>query len=135
MDKEIKDQISYDDWEFEMIEKVKSYPHHIRRINNPSEAIQLAAVTSNPRSVHFIKKPTEKVKLAVVRQNGRFIENFVRRKNIFTTIYPSEAVQIEAVKNLPGYYPGYDNFVKEYINSTKAIELYNKLKKVRAIIK
>lgn len=47
---------------------------------------------------------------------------------------PSEAEQLSFVQNLKYTY-NYDDFVYKYINSPKAIKLYQKLKEVYKVIK
>jgi len=79
--------------EKEQIRLVKYDPDNIKEIENPSEAVQLAAVKRNGYAIRHIENPSEKVQLAAVQQNGnalRFIKN------------PSEAVQLQAVKQDDG---------------------------------
>jgi len=62
----------------------------IRYIENPSKAMQLAAVGDRGLAIQFIKNPSEAVQIAAVNSDGfaiRYIEN------------PSEAVQLAAVEN------------------------------------
>jgi len=68
----------------------KTYAIHY--IKNPSEEMQLAAVTQDgyANAIHYIKNPSEAVQLAAVTQNGGVIQYI---KN------PSEAIQLAAVKN------------------------------------
>lgn len=57
-------------------------------IDNPSEKVQLAAVTNNGNAIEYIENPSEEMKLAAVAENSltiRHIDN------------PSEAVQLAAV--------------------------------------
>ena len=61
-------------------------------INNPSEAVQLAAVRENGLLIMHIPNPSEAVQLAAVQRNGEALELI---KN------PSEAVQIAAVEENP----------------------------------
>jgi len=69
---------------------VKEYPNAIRRIKNPTEAVQIAAVRANGDLIQIIDNPSEAVQIAAILQDGdaiRYIEN------------PSEAVQLAAVNN------------------------------------
>jgi hypothetical protein len=77
--------------EREKIDMVAYDGFKIRYIDNPSEAVQLAAVSQigYANAIGSINKPTEKVQLVAVNQHGSsilFIDN------------PSEAVQLAAVK-------------------------------------
>lgn len=58
-------------------------------IKDPSLEVQLAAVKERGDAIKYIKNPSEEIQLAAVMQNGHTIE---RIKN------PSEAVQLAAVK-------------------------------------
>lgn len=95
--------------EEEQIEFVKKLWYNIKYIDDPSEVVQLEVVKRFPNCGFII----------------RYIKN------------PTNKAQIEAVKNF--YYDGderdYDEFVNKYIKYKKAINLYNKLKSVKKIIK
>ena len=52
--------------EKELIEKVKDNPEYIKEIENPSEAVQLAAVTLDGYVIKHIKNPSEAVQLAAL---------------------------------------------------------------------
>jgi hypothetical protein len=96
---------------------------NIEYIKNPSEYVQIAAVKNYPSAISCIKKPTEKVKLIAVRKNCITIRLINK---------PSEKLQIEAVKGMANY----KNIARtdKYITSSKALELYEKLKIVKNII-
>lgn len=79
--------------------------------NMPEES-QLAAVSQNPAFIKYLYKPSEKVQIEAV-------------KNID---YSSEQIDMWDYKYSHKYY------ISRYITSTKAIELYDKLKKVGKII-
>lgn len=84
--------------------------HAIRYIENPSEAVKIAAVEANGFSIQFIQNPSEDVQMAAVKQNAYAIgyiyapskavqlaavsENW---RAISLIKYPSEAVQLAAV--------------------------------------
>jgi ribosomal protein S16 len=61
---------------------------------DPSEDVQLAAVTNYGMSISYIKNPSENVQLAAVGQNGDMIKHIIKKG-----IVPSDDVQIAAVKN------------------------------------
>jgi len=61
----------------------------IQYLKNPSEAIQLQAVQQNGWSIRYLKNPSEAVQLAAVQQNRSVIQYI---KN------PSEAIQLAAVQ-------------------------------------
>jgi hypothetical protein len=78
--------------EEQLIQKVKQSAIYIQYINEPSEAVQSAAVNTYGCSILFIKNPSEKIKLEAVNNNG------------FAIIYiknPSKEVQQAAVKQNP----------------------------------
>jgi hypothetical protein len=80
--------------EHQQLKKVKIDPSIIREIENPSEAVQLAAITLGPHwtiDYLYINKidPSEEVKLAAVQKNGHALE-YIK--------YPSESVQLAAVE-------------------------------------
>jgi hypothetical protein len=92
-----------------------------------SEESQMSIVKNNPTDIHYIKNTTEKVQLEVIKIDSSYMY-FIKK--------PFESVQIEAVKNLDYKYIK-DNaiYVKKYITSQKALELYEKLKNAHKIIK
>lgn len=64
----------------------------IRFVNEPSQALMLAAVNSYATSIRYIKNPPEKIQLVSVKwepQNIQFIDN------------PTEKIQLFAVRNQP----------------------------------
>lgn len=72
---------------------VSNYPVEIRKIKNPSEEVQMAAVTVNGDALQYIKNPSPAVQLAAVKEYApaiQYIEN------------PSEELQMVAVKSSPG---------------------------------
>ena len=75
------------------IELVKDDANNIKRIKNPSEAVQLAAVQKQGHSIEYIINkgitPSETVQLAAVKQTGYAIEHIDN---------PSEAVQLAAIE-------------------------------------
>ena len=93
------------------IDALKGWADNIKYINNPSEAVQLAAVKEKGYdtcyALEHIKNPSEAVQLAAVKEYGdaiKFIKN------------PSEAVQLAAVKE--------DSRAFQYINNpSKAVQL------------
>jgi hypothetical protein len=48
--------------ELTLLADVLGFPYHIRKIENPSEIIQLAAIHKSDSMIHHIKNPTKKVK-------------------------------------------------------------------------
>jgi hypothetical protein len=89
------------------IEYVQKDYQRIRRIVNPSEAVQLAAVNSNAYSFKYIKNPSEAVQLAAVSKVGSTIRYC---KN------PSNLVLTTALKN-QGFVNNeekYESFIKKY---------------------
>lgn len=73
---------------------IKIDPKKLREIKDPSEELQLAAISENPEvfaalCAFRVKQPSETVQLAAVSKLGR---------NIFFIKKPSEAVQLAAVK-------------------------------------
>jgi len=60
----------------------------IEHIKNPSEQVQMAAVSESGWAIEYIKNPSEQVQMAAVKKDGRAIEHI---KN------PSEQVQMAAV--------------------------------------
>ena len=75
--------------EQEQIEWVKRFPLKLNRIENPSEAVQLAAVQSDGWAISYIENPSEASQLAAVQQDGTAIEWI---KN------PTDEVQLAAVQ-------------------------------------
>jgi len=79
----------------------------IEFIDNPSEALQLAAVERHGYAIQYIKNPSEALQLTAVNKNGyviRYIKN------------PSEALQLAAVKQ--------DRYAIRYIkNPSEAVQL------------
>ncbi len=81
------------DWntkpEKQQITMVKRNGFNIKKITNPSEAVQIAAVTNNGNAIHTIINmgiiPKEAVQLAAVKQNPHMIRSLEN---------PSEAVQM-----------------------------------------
>jgi hypothetical protein len=71
------------------IAKIKNNPFDIRNIRNPSEQLQLFAVSLAGDVIQYIKNPTEKVQLAAVNKNPFDIKYIIN---------PSEEVQLAAVK-------------------------------------
>ena len=65
---------------------------NIRHIDNPSPAIQLAAIQQNPNALKFIKDPADAIKTAALKIDGSIITLI---KN------PSEAMRVLAVKTSP----------------------------------
>ena len=61
----------------------------IQYIKNPSEAVQLAAVTQSGHVIQWIKNPSEAVQLAAVTENGNAIQCIEN---------PSEKMQLAAVR-------------------------------------
>jgi hypothetical protein len=86
------------DWnirtEDQQLDMVNNVVGGIRSIDNPSEAVQLAAVTRNGFSLEYIKNkhPSELVQLAAVKNYGFAIQWILN---------PSEAVQLAAVRQNP----------------------------------
>jgi hypothetical protein len=78
--------------EQDQILAVKTHMDHLRNIKNPSEAVQLAAVSSNGHSIYHIMDkgivPSEAVQLAAVSSVGEVVGDLTD---------PSEAVQLAAV--------------------------------------
>ena len=60
----------------------------IQFIENPSEKVQLAAINQNENALNYIKNPSEQVQLTSVNQNG---------KTLYYIKNPSEKVQLAAV--------------------------------------
>lgn len=86
--------------EAEQIASVSRRPWDIEKIKNPSEQVQLAAVSNSAdgyaiKSVFkSIKNPSEAIQLAAVSKRGSAIKHIIEQG-----IEPSERVQIAAVKN------------------------------------
>lgn len=98
--------------EEKLIELIKARPSLIKRLIDPSEAVQLAAVEAEPEMLEFIYNPTERVQLAAVSGFGdtiRFIDN------------PSEAVQLAAVKKSP--YWALAAIAEKNIRPSEAVQL------------
>jgi hypothetical protein len=111
---------------------IKEHPYYIQHIKSPNINIQLASVKLYPESIQYIKDPSEKVQLATISQENKgWSVRHIRN--------PTEKVQITAVKNLPyNFIKDFlilDKLIPRYITSPKALELYEKLKRVRNIIK
>jgi len=87
--------------EAQQIAAVRNMPWRFRQIQNPSEAVQIAAVeTHDLLTKHIIDQgivPSEAVQLAAVRRRGSEIIEILK-----AGIVPSEAVQLAAVQHL-GY--------------------------------
>jgi hypothetical protein len=100
-------------------------------INNLSEEEQLEHIKYFPYYIEFIKNPSDNLKLAAVNVCSHgYVIKYIKN--------PSEELQLAAVNNF--HYEGsdeenYDLFVKQYITSKQASDLYYKLKKVNKIIK
>ena len=93
------------------ISMLNSPPHMIKYIKNPSEAVQLAAVTENGNSIGFLKNPSEAVQVAAMNENiyaiqyiknpKEFLQLLAVNHDGFCIQYiknPSEQIQLEAVK-------------------------------------
>ena len=86
---------------------ITSNSHAIKYIANPSEAVQLAAVTNDCYVIEYIKNPSEAVQLAAVTKNYYTIE-YIKD--------PNEAVQIAAVTS--------NSHALQYIaNPSEAVQL------------
>jgi len=79
-------------------------PHNIKYINDPSEALQIAAVEQNGCAIRYIKNPSGSLQLLAVKHNGYAIEYI---KN------PSEAVQLAAMASIK---PNTLNWSVGYVN-------------------
>jgi hypothetical protein len=77
----------------EQKQMIEEDPHNIRLIDNPPEAIQMAAVKKEGYTIYYIKNPSDDVKLAAINQNPKSIQYI---KN------PSEGLQLIAVNLNPG---------------------------------
>ena len=79
--------------EQEQLETIEVDPNYIKRIKNPSEAVQLAAVKRNLYIIEYLINkginPSEAVQLAAVQQDGYVIYHINN---------PSEVVQLAAVQ-------------------------------------
>jgi hypothetical protein len=93
-------------------------------IENPTEAVQLAAVKLEGDDIFDIINPSEAVQLAAVEGNCY---------SILGIINPTEKVQLTAVRNFNFDYND-KRFVSK-ITSNKAFDLHNKRKKAHKIIK
>jgi hypothetical protein len=95
--------------------------------NNYSEEEQIEYVQEHYSNINVIRNPREEVQIAAVRSD---------RKALYYIDYPSEEVQIEVVRNWK-YNLNQPNqlFVESFITSPKALELCEKLKITRNIIK
>lgn len=69
---------------------VNQFGMTIQHIQNPSEAVQLAAVTQNAGAINYIVNPGESVQIAAVQQDGSAIQ-FIQN--------PSETVQLVAIQD------------------------------------
>lgn len=79
------------DTEEDLIDLVSRAGYHIEHIENPSEAVQLAAVRQNPFVVRYIKNPTEAVQKAVIDgKSGGMAYVFVDNKTDSTIRYAIE---------------------------------------------
>jgi hypothetical protein len=113
------------------LKAIKKNIYVLELIENPSEKLQLYAINKSPMNIAYIKNPIEKVKLKAVRYHSDWISYIKKEER-------SEAIQIEVVKSLhcKRFAHSYnESFVKVFIDNDKALELYEKLKKVRSIIK
>jgi hypothetical protein len=103
---------------------MKSNRNYDFEINNMSEDDQINYVIRKWLNIRYIQNPSEKVQLAAIK------------KEIASIIYinkPTELVQIEVVNNF-NFNFNYDYFIKEYITSDRAKELYKKMKKAHMVI-
>jgi hypothetical protein len=66
--------------------------NYIEFVDNPSEPVQLAAVSNIPSTIRHIENPSEKVQLAAVKKHGHVIDYIIKKG-----IIPSEKVQLAAV--------------------------------------
>jgi hypothetical protein len=78
--------------EKQQVDMVKKYPKDIKRISNPSVAVQLAAVDKNCYAIQYIDTPSEEAQLAAITYNAGA---FISIKN------PSEAAQKLAISLNP----------------------------------
>jgi len=106
--------------------EVAKYPNTIKYIENPSKVVQLAAVRKSGIAIRYILNPCEEAQLVAVNKGGWILANINN---------PSEKVQLAAVKNFNYNGGDYDEFVKKFINSEKALELYKRLKNANSIIR
>lgn len=91
------------------IKAVSKYGNIIEYINNPSEKLQKISIKENINNIALIKDRSENIQIYTV--------NLIIKK-----------LNSNNIKTM-------DNLVNYYIKSEKAIELYNKTKKVIGIIK
>jgi hypothetical protein len=91
---------------------------NIMFIDNPSEEVQLNAVTTTPFTIKYIQNPSEQVQLAAVKQNGLTIADIDN---------PSEEVQQAAIKQNP-------NSIK-FINITNDKKKKEELKHLEDMLK
>lgn len=92
--------------EQELMKKVKENPEYISEIENPSEAVQLAAVQQDGYVIKYIKNPSEAVQLAAVEYEGLtldYIDN------------PTENVQFKAVEDDPWNLASIKNPISEVV--------------------
>ncbi len=88
--------------------------NNIREIDNPSEAVQMAAVKQNPYAIQYINNPTEKVQLYVVGKNGMYITMIEQ---------PLNDVVMRALRD-PTFYTYeymYNKFVKDYFKDNNLL--------------
>ena len=85
-------------------------PMYIAHIKNPTETMKEVAIKANPSNIQYIKKPSEALKQLAVSLDGGTLEYIMKvpqdpkhmhmlKKQV---IYPSEAVQLLAVRNSKG---------------------------------
>ena len=89
------------------LEAVTEDERAIKYIDNPTEKVQLAAITQDIDLIKYIKNPSEQVQLAAVTKNGREIKHIIEKG-----ITPSEKVQLAAVTQ-----DGYGNEFKYIIDA------------------
>ncbi len=75
--------------ERKVVERLRSDPASISQIENPSDALQLAAVSINPYAIKWMANPREKAQLLAVSKERAMIKHINN---------PSEKVQLAAVK-------------------------------------
>lgn len=53
----------------------------IKHLENPSEEVQLLAISNNPFAIKYIKNPTDTVKFEAIKNNGVYIE-FIKEPSL-----------------------------------------------------
>lgn len=75
--------------EEEKIKTIKKYPRFIEDMDNPSVAVQMAAIENDPMNISYIKNPAPEVQMDAV-QRDIFVLNYIKKPAVEVQVYAVE---------------------------------------------